>query len=121
MNIGIIGCGAISRKCAATVDQAVYWMGEKGTFFRFDGASVQPLKCEVADYISNDFNVDQRHKTWAVNDVQNKEVWWFYPSANSTKNDSYVVYNYQDNLWFYGSLDRSAWLDANLRSNPQAV
>ena len=49
------------------------------------------------------------------------EVWWFYPSKNSSTNDSYIVYNYKENIWFYGSLNRSAWLDSNLRQFPQAV
>ena len=112
------GCGAISRKCAAAVDQAVYWMGEKGTFFRFDGASVQPLKCDVADYISQDFNANQKHKTWAVNDVENKEVWWFYPSGGSTEVDRYVAYDYQEGHWIIGNLSRTTGFEAGVFTNP---
>jgi hypothetical protein len=49
------------------------------------------------------------------------EIWWFYPTANSNVNNAYVVYNYKENIWYYGSINRSAWLDSNLRQFPQAI
>tara|TARA_R100001224_G_scaffold94590_1_gene64029 strand:+ start:1325 stop:3196 length:1872 start_codon:yes stop_codon:yes gene_type:complete len=108
-----------SPRCVAGASNVVYWMGAD-KFYLYNG-KVATLPCTLRDFVFNNINFDALAYVYAGTIESQSEVWWFYPSANSTKNDSYVVYNYQDNLWFYGSLDRSAWLDANLRNNPQAV
>jgi len=101
------GCGAISRNCAAAVDSGVYWMGEKG-FFRYNGSSVEPVKCDVADYIFNDLNRSQKSKIWAVVNSEHGEIWWFYSSDGSTEIDRYVALDYEEGHWLIGSLSRTA-------------
>tara|TARA_R110001599_G_scaffold280410_2_gene481651 strand:- start:147 stop:2018 length:1872 start_codon:yes stop_codon:yes gene_type:complete len=108
-----------SSRCVAGASNIVFWMGTD-KFYMYNG-KVDTLPCSLRDHVFNNINFDALPYVYAGTVEAHNEVWWFYPSANSNKNDSYVVYNYQDNLWFYGSLDRSAWLDANLRDNPQAV
>jgi hypothetical protein len=108
-----------SPRCVAGASNIVFWMGTD-KFYMYNG-KVDTLPCSLRDHVFDNINFNALAYVYAGTVEAHNEVWWFYPSANSTKNDSYVVYNYKDNLWFYGSLDRSAWLDANLRSNPQAI
>lgn len=96
-----------------------YWMGN-GKFYYYDG-TVKPLTCAVRSYVFNDFNFDQANQVVCGSNEQFDEIWWFYPSANSLENDRYVVYNYVDNAWYYGTLRRSAWLDSDLREYPLAA
>lgn len=99
-------CGSISRKSAVDVDVGVFWMGQKG-FFRFDGNTVQELPCDVHDYIFEDFNQAQQSKIWGFANGQFGEIWWFYPSSDSTEVDRYVVYDYKENHWLIGNLSRT--------------
>jgi len=71
--------------------------------------------------VFNDFNELQIQKVTASTNTSFSEVWWFYPSANSAENDKYVVYNYQQKIWYYGNLARTAWLDRGIESNPVAA
>lgn len=104
---------------AALASGVLYWMG-KDKFYRYDGA-VQTLSCDLRQYIFSDINQDQGYQFFAGTNEGFNEVWWFYCSGGSTVVDRYVVYNYLENLWFYGSLERSAWLDSGLRPYPMAA
>lgn len=97
----------------------VYWMGVD-KFYLYDGR-VQTLDCDLRRFIFNDFNQSQRAQVYAGSNEAFNEVWWLYCSANATYNDRYVVYNYQEKLWFYGTLERSAWLDSGLLTYPIAT
>jgi len=108
-----------SPKAAVAVDDAVFWMGT-AEFYAFTGA-VQRIPCTVRDYVFNDINTAQSDKIVAGANVSFSEVWWFYPSADSTENDRYVVYNYLEKLWFIGNLARTAWLDRGISSLPLAA
>jgi hypothetical protein len=72
----------------------------------------------VRSYVFNDFNVSQYAQVIAGTNERFDEIWWFYCSADSTQNDRYVVYNYLQDIWYYGTLSRTAWMDADLRENP---
>jgi hypothetical protein len=82
---------------------------------------VVPLPCDVRRYVFTDFNQDQYYQVFAGTNQSFNEVWWFYCSADSTEVDRYVVYNYVENLWHYGTLRRTAWIDAKLRDYPIAA
>jgi hypothetical protein len=75
----------------------------------------------VRDYVFSDFNFAQAEKCVAGVNSSFSEVWWFYPSANNDNNDRYVVYNYQQNLWFYGNITRTAWVDRGVDETPVAA
>jgi hypothetical protein len=96
-----------------------YWMG-RDKFYRYDG-TVVPLPCDVRRYVFNDFNQEQYYQVFAGTNQSFNEVWWFYCSADSNEVDRYVVYNYVENLWHYGTLRRTAWIDAKLRDYPIAA
>jgi hypothetical protein len=105
-----------SPKAAVAVDDAVYWMGA-AEFYSYTGA-VQRIPCTVRDHVFNDFNTGQSDKVVSGSNISFGEVWWFYPSADSTENDSYVVYNYFEKLWYVGKLSRTAWLDRGISALP---
>jgi hypothetical protein len=109
-------CGAISPNCMISTGSSTVWMGDNA-FFVFDGYA-RPLPCDVADYVFGDLNRDQKSKV-TVGHVGNfGEIWWFYPSAASTENDRYVVWNYRENHWTLGHLSRTAWTDNDLFPSP---
>jgi hypothetical protein len=101
------------------VDDVVYWMGDED-FYVYDGR-VKQLPSTVKEYVFNDFNLAQREKTVAALNSSFDEVWWFYPSASSSTVDRYVVYNYQSNIWYYGTLPRTAWIDRGINTLPIAA
>lgn len=96
-----------------------FWMG-LGKFYMYDGR-VQPLPCSVKRYIFNDINEEQYQQVHAGTNEQYNEVWWFYCSSGSEQIDRYVVYNYVQNIWYYGTMGRTAWLDSEVRINPIAA
>jgi hypothetical protein len=100
-------------------NNVAYWMGID-KFYYYDG-TVKTLPCTLRSYVFNDINKNQFNQVICGTNEQFDEVWWFYPSAGSTQNNRYVVYNYIENIWFYGNLSRSAWIDADLRDNPIAA
>jgi len=108
-----------SPRAAVAVDDAVYWMGA-AEFYGYTGA-VQRIPCTVRDHVFNDFNTAQSDKVMAGANISFSEVWWFYPSLSSDENDRYVVYNYQEDIWFIGTLDRTAWLDRGISALPVAT
>jgi len=108
-----------SPRAAVAVDDAVYWMGA-AEFYGYTGA-VQRIPCTVRDHVFNDFNTAQSDKVVAGANISFSEVWWFYPSLTSNENDRYVVFNYLENIWFVGTLNRTAWLDRGISALPVAT
>jgi len=104
---------------AIAVEDNVFWMGAE-EFYVYGGA-VQRLPCTVRDYVFSDMNKDQLQKITASTNTAFSEIWWFYPSAASAENDRYVIYNYQQQIWYYGTLSRTAWLDRGVESLPIAA
>ena len=104
---------------AIAVDDSVYWMGEN-EFYVYTG-QVQKLPCSVRSYVFSDFNDSQSEKVAAAVNSSFSEIWWFYPSANSETNDRYVVFNYQEQAWYYGTIARTAWLDRGIAQYPIAA
>jgi hypothetical protein len=102
----------VSDRAWATAAGVTYWMGYE-KFYAFDGR-VQTLNCDLRQYIFNDFNYGQPLQVFASTVEQFSEVWWFYCSAGSTTIDRYVVYNYAEKIWYYGTMARTAWVDASV-------
>lgn len=113
-NITIAGPNA-----AAYSGNTAYWMGTD-KFYMYDG-TVKTLPCSVRSYVFNDFNFSQYAQVVAGTNERFDEIWWFYCSEGVTRNDRYVVYNYLQDIWYYGNLSRSAWIDSDLRENPLAA
>jgi hypothetical protein len=113
-NISIVGPNAV-----AIASGVVYWMGVD-KFYQYDGR-VQTLPCDVRRYVFSNFNAAQAAQVFAGTNEGFNEVWWFYCSANSTTIDRYVVYNYLERIWYYGTMARTAWLDSGIRDYPLAA
>ena len=113
-NISIIGPNA-----AVVASGVVYWMGVD-KFYAYDGR-VQTLNCDLRRYIYNDINLGQNQQVFAGTNEGFNEIWWFYCSESSTAVDKYVIYNYEEKSWCFGSLARTAWLDAGLLNQPIAA
>ena len=107
----------MSDRAMTTAAGVTYWMGED-KFYTYDGR-VQTLSCDLRQYIFSDFNQNQREQVFASTVEQFNEVWWFYCSAdnNTASPDKYVVYNYLEKIWYYGTMERTAWMDASIISN----
>ena len=106
-------------KAVITASNTTFWMGEDKFYF-YDGR-VQTLPCTVWQYVFNNINRDQHYQIHAATNEGFDEVWWFYCSAGSTSIDRYVVFNYSEKAWYYGTLARTAWLDTPLRQTPTAA
>tara|TARA_X000001036_G_scaffold429748_1_gene461379 strand:+ start:597 stop:2486 length:1890 start_codon:yes stop_codon:yes gene_type:complete len=120
-NITIMGPNA-----AVATEDVVYWMGIDN-FYTYSGQTKQ-LNCTVKDHVFNDFNFSQADKVYGGINSEFSEVIWLYPSetnslasGGSGENDKYVIYNYKDEIWYYGNLSRSAWLDRGIRTFPIAA
>ena len=113
-NISIIGPNAI-----IIASGVVYWMGVD-KFYAYDGR-VQTLPCDLRRYVFNDINIVQSIQVFAGTSEGFNEVWWFYCSADSTTVDRYVVFNYLEKVWYYGTMARTAWSDSGLRPYPQSA
>jgi hypothetical protein len=113
-NISIEGPNAV-----AIGSGRIYWMGVD-KFYVYDGR-IQTLKCDLRRHIFGDFNQSQAAQVFAGTNEGFNEIWWFYCSANSTTVDRYVVYNYAEEIWYYGNLARTAWLDSGLLEYPIAA
>ena len=113
-NISIIGPNAVSLGSGV-----VYWMGVD-KFYMYDGR-VQTLNCDLRRYVFSDINPDQPQQVFSGTNEGFNEVWWFYCSANSDTVDKYVVYNYLEHIWYYGTMARTAWLDSGLLQFPIAA
>jgi len=104
---------------AIAVEDNVFWMGAE-EFYVYGGA-VQRIPCSVRDYVFTDINTDQLEKVTASSNTAFSEVTWFYPSASSNENDRYVTYNYQQKIWYYGTMPRTCWLDRGVNADPIAA
>jgi hypothetical protein len=113
-NISIYG-----QNAAIVASGVVYWMGVD-KFYKYDGR-VQTLRCDLKQYIFQDINTAQAAQVFAGTNEGFNEVWWFYCSAGSNEIDLYVTYNYLEDVWAYGTLGRTAWLDSGLRDYPIAA
>lgn len=108
-----------SSNAATTASGVTYWMGFD-KFYAYDGR-VQTLDCDLRRYVFNDFNVSQIAQVFSGTNEGFNEVWWFYCSADSTTVNRYIIYNYVEKVWYFGNMERSAWLDATLRNYPLAA
>lgn len=108
-----------SQNAVAHSNGVSFWMG-KDKFYLYDGRT-QPLPCTVRRYVFDDFNTLQYDQVFAGTNEAFHEVWWFYCSDDSTTIDKYVVYNYLDKTWYYGTMARTAWMDSGLRDSPLAA
>ena len=113
-NITLNGPNAV-----ATANNVTYWMG-MDKFYTYTGR-VDTLPCTLKQYVFQNMNKDQAYQIVAGTNEGFNEVWWQYPSSSSSVNDSYVIYNYVEQLWYYGSLHRTAWQDSALRQYPMAA
>ncbi len=113
-NISIEGPNA-----AVIASGIVYWMGVD-KFYSYDGR-VQTLNCDLRRHVFGDFNQSQAAQVFAGTNEGFNEVWWFYCSANSNEVDRYVIYNYLEKIWYYGTMARTAWLDSGLLDYPLAA
>ncbi len=108
-----------SQNSVAVASGVVYWMGVD-KFYKYDGR-VQTLRCDLRQYIFSDINQDQNQQIFCGTNEGFNEVWWFYCSSESTVIDKYVVYNYAEDIWYYGTMGRTAWLDSGLLNYPLAA
>ena len=113
------GTGLVAPKAAVTAPSAVYFMSYNN--FYFYNGSVNTLPCSVHNYVFNDINLTQSFKIHAFTIKDKNEVGWFYCSADSETIDRYVIYNYEEKLWFFGQLTRTAWLDSGIENYPRAT
>ena len=113
-NISILGQNAVAQASGV-----VYWMGTD-KFYSYDGR-VNTLPCDLRKYVYQDINLTQNQQCFASTNEGFNEVWWFYCSANSDAVNRYVVYNYLEKSWYYGTMGRTAWLDSGLRDYPIAA
>jgi hypothetical protein len=109
----------LSPNSVVAIDDLVFWMGNT-EFYVFSGR-VDKLPCTVRDFVFDDLNTSQSLKVFAGSNTANTEVWWFYPSASSETNDKYVIYNYGEQAWYYGTLPRTAWVDRGILDFPIAA
>ena len=113
-NISIVG-----QNAAVIASGIVYWMGVD-KFYAYDGR-IQTLNCDLRRYVFSDINLQQKAQIFAGTNEGFNEVWWFYCSASSNTIDKYVVYNYIERIWYYGTMARTAWLDSGLIDYPVAA
>ena len=108
-----------SQNAVATANNVTYWMGVD-KFYMYSGR-VETLPCTLRSYVYNDINIAQASQFFAGTNEGFNEIWWYYCSASSDTIDKYVVYNYLERVWYYGTLNRTAWLDSPLRVEPMAT
>ncbi len=120
-NILMDNISVMSPNAMITVNNVTYWMGAD-KFYMYSGR-VETLPCALRQYVFNDINKDQGFQVFAGGNEGYNEVWWFYvsSSSNGTEIDKYVIYNYVDRVWYYGTMSRTAWLDSGIREFPMAA
>jgi len=109
----------ISPNAAVIASGVVYWMGVD-KFYSYDGR-VQTLNCDLRRFIFSDINQEQALQVFSGTNEGFNEVWWFYCSANASAIDRYVIFNYVEKIWYYGTMSRTAWLDSGLQPYPIAA
>ena len=118
-NILMDNISIVSPNAAITINNVTYWMGVD-KFYMYSGR-VDTLPCSLRQYVFNDINIEQAFQVFCGSNEGYNEVWWFYCSTDSTAIDKYVIYNYLDKVWYYGSMSRTAWLDSSIRQYPMAT
>ena len=120
-NVLMDNISIMSPNAAITVNNVTYWMGTD-KFYMYSGR-VETLPCSLRQYIFEDLNTQQAFQVFSGSNEGYNEVWWFYVSEESTDNtvDKYVIYNYLDRVWYYGTMARTAWLDSGIRPYPMAA
>jgi len=118
-NILMDNISIISPNCSITINNVTYWMGAD-KFYMYSGR-VETLPCSLWQYIFDDINKDQAWQVTVGGNEGYNEIWWFYCSTNQTVVDKYIIYNYLERVWYYGTLNRTAWLDSGIRSNPMGT
>ena len=113
------GVGLIAPNAAINSPAGVFWMDRKG-FYVYNG-SVQNVPCSVHSYVFDDINEEQNFQFFAFLNRQFNEVGWFYSSSDSNLPNRYATFNYVDNVWSIGKLDRTAWIDEGIENNPRAA
>jgi len=119
-------CGCIGQHAASYVNGAVYWMSNEGGFFMYDG-TVKALPCLVEDFVFTTqngnlgLNFDASDIVYSSPNSLYTEVNWFYPKSGSEQIDRVVTYNYQENCWTTGSLDRTTYQDQGVFTKPYAT
>jgi hypothetical protein len=113
-NVSCIGPNAVSLASGVS-----YWMGID-KFYKYDG-TVQTLPSDLRQHVFGDINLLQAYQVFSSTNEAFNEVWWFYCSENSSTIDKYVVYNYIENVWYYGTMARTAWIDSGTRPQPVAA
>jgi hypothetical protein len=109
----------VAPNAVSLASGVAYWMGVD-KFYKYDG-TVQTLKCDLWQHVFSDINLLQGYQIFSSTNEAFNEIWWFYCSKNSTTVDKYVVFNYLENIWYYGSMARTAWVDAGTRNTPVAA
>ena len=113
------GVGLIGPNAAVNSPAGIFWMDRKG-FYVYNG-SVQNIPCSVHSYVFDDINEEQNFQFFGFLNRQFNEVGWFYSSSDSNLPNRYAVFNYVDNVWSIGQLDRTAWIDEGIENNPRAA
>ena len=109
----------LSPRAVVTVNNTAYWMGHD-KFYAY-GGRVETLPCTLRNHVFQNLNYEQADQIISGTNEGWNEVWWFYPTANSNINNAYVIYNHLEKIWYYGTIDRTAWSDSSLREYPQAI
>jgi hypothetical protein len=112
-------CGAVGLNSAMVIDDVAYWMSD-GQFFRYAG-SVQEIPCPVLNHVFENINKTQYSQVYAAQNSNFSEVMWYYCSSSSNQCDRYVIYNYLENSWYYGTMNRSTYQDNGVELNPLAT
>lgn len=118
LNLLMDNLSIISPNAAITVNNVTYWMGVD-KFYQYSGR-VETLPCSLRQFVFANINTDQYGQVVCGTNEGYNEVWWFYASTNSLVNDTYVIYNHLERIWYYGTMNRYAWLDSSLRQYPMA-
>jgi len=109
----------LSARSVAVVNNTAYWFGHD-KFYAY-GGRVETLPCTIRNHIFQNLNYDQADQIICGTNEGWNEIWWFYPTADSQVNNAYVIYNHLEKIWYYGTIDRTAWSDSSLREYPQAL
>jgi hypothetical protein len=112
-------CGAVGLNSAIVIDDVAYWMSD-GQFFRYAG-SVQEIPCPILNHVFDNINKIQYPQVYAAQNSNFSEVIWYYCSSSSDQCDRYVIYNYLENSWYFGTMDRSTYQDNGVEFNPLAT
>ena len=108
----------LSPRSVVTVNNTAYWFGHD-KFYAY-GGRVETLPCPIRNHVFQNLNYDQADQIISGTNEGWNEIWWFYPTADSQVNNAYVIYNHLERIWYYGTIDRTAWSDSSLREYPQA-